>query len=167
MLVGGLFGALAVLAHVGNAEGRASRWPPRWLAPLSLLVSMLASETSLAAVALLASYELFAVDGALGRRFLKAAPWAAAGLVYVGLYAAAGYGVTHSGLYISPFGDPRAFPRRGRDTPADLAGRARFRRAVVPVGARGAGATRTRSARRNDGRRSLLVSRGPGLFERR
>ena len=107
VLVGGLFGAFAVLAHVRAA--RRARWLPGWLAAPSLLLAALASETGLAAAALIASYELFAREAPAGARLRKAAPWIAAGAVYVALYAAAGYGVKHSELYISPTSAPLAY----------------------------------------------------------
>jgi hypothetical protein len=105
VLVGALFGALALFVHVRNAEPRLARW----LAPALLLVSALASETSLAAAALIVSYELFAVEAPPRRRVLSAAPWAGAALVYLCAYAAAGYGVVHSSVYVSPLSSPGAF----------------------------------------------------------
>jgi hypothetical protein len=109
VLVGGLFGALAVLGHVRNARGQTARWLPRWLAPVSLLIAAFASETSLAAAAIIASHELFATEAPPRRRLLAALPWAGAALFYVSVYAAAGYGVAHSSLYISPLSAPGAF----------------------------------------------------------
>lgn len=109
VLVGGLFGGVAVLAHVRHAEGEPSRWLPRWLAPLSLFVAAFASETCLAGAALIASYELFARDAPPRLRVRAAAPWVVAAGVYLVAYAAAGYGVAHGALYISPFDAPRAF----------------------------------------------------------
>ncbi|HTQ06658.1 MAG TPA: hypothetical protein VMI54_22535 [Polyangiaceae bacterium] len=105
VLVGGLFGALAVLAVVRHAAGRA----PVWLAPLSIAFAMLASETCLAALAMIVSYELCAREGPLRARVLRALPWAAAAAAYVVAYSLAGYGVKHSGLYISPLTAPGAF----------------------------------------------------------
>jgi hypothetical protein len=107
IVVGGLFGALAVLAHVQHLEQPKGR--RAWLAPLLLGLSMLASETFLAAGALIACYELFGRDAAREQRFRRAAPWFAAMALYVALYAAAGYGVKHSGLYVSPLSAPGAF----------------------------------------------------------
>jgi len=103
-VVGGLFGALAVLAHVQHVEHPKGR--RGWLAPSLLVASMLASETFLAAGAMIACYELFGRESSDRRR---AAPWFAAMALYVGIYAAAGYGVKHSGLYISPTSAPIAF----------------------------------------------------------
>jgi len=109
VLVGGLFGAVAVLAHVRHAEGRRHAWLSRWVTPLALLLAALASETCLAALALIASYELIAVDAPRRRRILAAAPWAGAALVYLLAYSAAGYGVAKSSVYISPLSAPAAF----------------------------------------------------------
>ena len=109
VLVGGLFGAVAVLAHVRNAEGAPSRWLPRWLAPLMLFIAAFGSETCLAAAALIASYELLARDAPPARRLRAAAPWVIAAGLYLAAYSAAGYGVAHGALYISPLAAPRTF----------------------------------------------------------
>ncbi|HTV20028.1 MAG TPA: hypothetical protein VMG12_15195, partial [Polyangiaceae bacterium] len=71
---------------------------------LFLVAALLASESGLVGVALLASYEL----GTRGlRRGLRgAAPFALLGLVYLGLYVALGYGARGSSFYVSPFSAP-------------------------------------------------------------
>lgn len=108
VVVGGLFGALAVYLHVRSAQRSAPR-RFSWLAALCLALSALASETWLAAAAMLVAYELFMTSDGPQRRLLRAAPWALAALAYVLAYSLAGYGVKHSGLYISPFAAPGAF----------------------------------------------------------
>lgn len=107
VVVGALFGALAVLAHVQHAEQPKGR--RGWLAPALLFLSMLASETFLTAGAMIACYELFGREATRAQRFRYAVPWLAAMALYVGLYSAAGYGVKHSGLYISPLSAPVTF----------------------------------------------------------
>ncbi len=108
VVVGGLFGALAVYLHVQSAERRAAS-SLSWLAALCLALSALASETCLAAVAMLVAYELFATERPWRTRALRALPWIAAACAYLLAYALAGYGVKHSALYISPFSAPAAF----------------------------------------------------------
>ncbi len=108
-LVGATLGALAVWLHVAR-RGPASEWrPPAWAAPAVLVITMFASETSLAAVTFIVAFELVGRDGSWRERALGAAPAGGLGLVYVVAYGAAHYGVAHSGLYISPFRHPLAF----------------------------------------------------------
>jgi hypothetical protein len=109
VLIGAVLGTLAVLAHVTNAERGAARRLPRWLAPAALIVAMFASETSLAALAALQSYELFASGADVRSRLRRAAPWLGLGVLYLVVYDAAGYGVKHSGLYVSPLASPLGF----------------------------------------------------------
>lgn len=111
VLVSGLFGALAIFAHVRQRERPAPQGVSSWFAPLALLIALLASEASLAAAAIIAAYELLVPPAEPRQRLFRAAPWVGAMLLYLVFYAAAGYGVRHSALYISPLSAPAAFLR--------------------------------------------------------
>jgi hypothetical protein len=76
---------------------------------VSLLVAAFASELSLAAAAMIASFELLATERAPRARLLRSAAWLVAALGYLLLYSAFGYGTRHSGLYLSPFAQPGQF----------------------------------------------------------
>jgi hypothetical protein len=103
VLVSGIFGALAVFAHVRRRQLAPAGGGWRWVAPLALLLAMLASEASLTAAVIIAAYELFVPPAPVRQRAVAAAPWLGAMLLYLALYGAAGYGVRHSGLYVSPY----------------------------------------------------------------
>ena len=138
VLVGGILGVLAVALHVRRRERASAGALPVWIAPLVLLCSMLASETSLAAASIIAAYELFGTDAKPRQRALAAAPWLAAMLVYVALYSLAGFGVRKSLLYISPAFSPLAFLQAALTRGPILAGELSF---AVPAGVWGAGAS--------------------------
>jgi hypothetical protein len=109
--VAGLFGALALLLHVtarqtNDTPRRAPAQLGSWIA---LLLGLLTSETTLAAFAFIAAYELLAREGPFVKRALGCAPYGAAALGYVALYSALGYGIEHSALYLSPLSDPIAY----------------------------------------------------------
>jgi hypothetical protein len=110
-LVGGLLGAVAILLHVERREtSDASK--ARLLGAgtfLALLLALLTSETGLAALVFLVGYELIDRVGAPKARLLAAAPFAGVGLAYLTFYAALGYGVKHSALYLSPLSDPSSY----------------------------------------------------------
>lgn len=106
-LIGATFGALAIWAHVSWRGG--GRRSLAVLAPLSLLTGLLASESTLGAVAGVVLYEALARDDAARARWVAAAPSLLIGLAHVTAYAAAGFGVHHSGTYITPFATPGAF----------------------------------------------------------
>lgn len=108
-LVGATLGASALWLHLRRREPKGDRPSPVWAAPAAVAVTMLASETALAAVALIVSYELLGRDAAWRDRLRGAAPFAAMGAAYVVAYSLAGYGVAHSGMYISPMSHPVAF----------------------------------------------------------
>jgi hypothetical protein len=113
LLISAVFGALGAWLHVrqreAKAEGRSGAgawvaWPP-------LALALAASEAGLAALALIVSYEtLGRTDRARSRLLALAFPLALT-LGYLGFYALSGYGVRHSGLYISPFADPFGFAK--------------------------------------------------------
>lgn len=111
--ISAVFGGLALWLHVrqreASANGRASAgtwvaWPP-------LALAFASSEASLASIALIASYEIFGrTDGVRARLAALAGPLSMA-LGYLVFYNLAGYGVRHSGLYLSPFSAPLEFSR--------------------------------------------------------
>lgn len=108
-IVGAVLGALALWLHLAwRSEGEGWR-APVWAAPIALVFAMFTSETALAAVVLIVGYELVDRQGSWRARLMGAAPVAGLGLAYVVAYGAAGYGVAHSGLYVSPFRHPLAF----------------------------------------------------------
>lgn len=111
LLIGGVFGTLAVWLHVCHREpgiGRGRR-APVWSAPLALIAGLFSSESVLTAVAFIASYEAFGSRDALRRRVAACSPSLLIAGAYLIHYALAGYGARHSGLYVSPFSQPLAF----------------------------------------------------------
>jgi hypothetical protein len=82
-------------------DGRA---PFAWLAPGFLIAGLLASESGLVGVLLLAVYELG--TRGLRRGLPGAAGFALLGLGYLGAYLALGYGPKGSSFYVSPFAAP-------------------------------------------------------------
>lgn len=107
VLVGGTFGALAILLHVEHRQRG-----ERWLAFASLgalVLGLLSSETVLGAVVFIALYEAVARSGPASDRARAAAPAVALTLGYLAFYATQGYGAHHSGTYLSPFADPLAY----------------------------------------------------------
>jgi hypothetical protein len=109
--VAGLFGALALVLHVTarQTDNQRVRAPALLGAWLALVLGLLTSETTLAAFAFIVAYELFDCEDPPTKRALAAAPYAAAALAYVALYAALDYGIEHSALYLSPLSDPLAY----------------------------------------------------------
>ncbi len=106
-----VFGGLAVWLHVRQREAhsRGCASAGSWVAWPPLALAFGTSEASLASVALIASYEILGrTDNARGRLLALAAPLGMA-LAYLSFYATAGYGVRHSGLYVSPLSEPLAF----------------------------------------------------------
>ncbi|MFZ5895492.1 MAG: hypothetical protein ACOY0T_30830 [Myxococcota bacterium] len=96
---------LAVAALLAWARFREDGWRfGRALSPALLASSLLASESGLVGGALLVAYEL----GTRGirRGAFGALPHAAVCGVYLGVYAALGYGARGSSFYVSPFDAP-------------------------------------------------------------
>lgn len=82
------------------------------LAWLLITLGLLAGETALGGLALIAAYELFGLPHgpALDRRRLRWAwPLAVIGLIYVAVYKLGGFGVAHSGIYVDPATDAGAW----------------------------------------------------------
>jgi hypothetical protein len=104
-LVAASFGVLALWAWLRFREDGFK--PGLALALLALAAGLLASESGLVAIVLLASYELGTHGLRRGAR--TAALFLGLGLVYVITYAAFGYGARAGGFYVSPFDSPRAY----------------------------------------------------------
>ena len=113
LLISAVFSALGVWLHVRQREAQSSgatsagtwvAWPP-------LMLALATSEAGLAGFALIASYEILGrTEGARSRLLALAVPMSLA-LAYLIFYALSGYGVRHSGLYVSPFADPLEFAK--------------------------------------------------------
>jgi len=92
------FGLLSVWLHV---RAREDGWQPGyWLSPAALAVGLLAGETALGAVALVAAWEVFGSRDPLPRRVRGAAPIAIVTLAYLAVYVLADYGAAGSGVYV-------------------------------------------------------------------
>jgi hypothetical protein len=104
-LIAAALALLALWAWVRYREDRQRRLGP--LALLALLASLLASESGLVGVTLIASYEL--VTRGPRRGLLGAAPALSIGLGYLALYVSLGYGARGSSFYISPFSEPLTY----------------------------------------------------------
>jgi hypothetical protein len=101
-LVAAAFGLLSLWAWVRYRQDGDTLGAP--LAVLLLIASLASSESGLVAVLLLAGHELG--TRGLRRGLPSAALPLGIGVVYLGLYAALGYGARASGFYISPFNAP-------------------------------------------------------------
>lgn len=100
---------LALLSHHRyRADGHA---PSRLLAPLWLLLGLLAGEAALPMSAYLLAYALCLERTPWRARALSLLPYAGVILVWRVAYRALGYGVHGSGLYLDPVGDPLGFLR--------------------------------------------------------
>jgi hypothetical protein len=86
--------------------------PGAWLAPLVLLVSLLAGESALATCAYLAAHALWLDRGPLARRLLRLWPYVAVVVAWRAGYVALGYGASGSGVYLDPGHDPVGFAAR-------------------------------------------------------
>lgn len=106
-LVSGLPGLLALAFHL---RAREDGWRPgRILAPLMLVVALLAGEAALGAVALLGAYEVFGRREGWRRAAVALAPFAVLVAGYLVFYVARGYGARGSAAYLTPAGAPGAF----------------------------------------------------------
>jgi hypothetical protein len=99
VLLGGLFGLLAVIAWSRRRPG---------LALLSFAIALAASESAVAAGAGLFAFSVFD-EGTLRGRWLRLLPFVAIGLVWLALYSGLGYGSHGSGTYLHPLQDAPAF----------------------------------------------------------
>jgi hypothetical protein len=108
-LLGALFGILTLIAH---DRWRRDGWRPgAALAPLALLLGLLAKESSLAIGAYLLAYALFLDQGTRVGRLCSLAPCALTGLLWWLTYKELGYGVAGSAWYLDPLADPVQFAR--------------------------------------------------------
>ncbi|HJL17937.1 MAG TPA: hypothetical protein RMH99_19890 [Sandaracinaceae bacterium LLY-WYZ-13_1] len=107
VLVGGFFGTLTVLLHVGWRQ-TGERWRAVGAA-LAFGAGALASEIALCAAVLVVLYELLARADPGRVRARAAAPAALATLGYLAFYVVGGWGARHSGMYLSPLTDPLAY----------------------------------------------------------
>jgi hypothetical protein len=112
-LVAAVFGTLALLAHhAWRSQGR--RWPAA-LAAGSLLAGLLAGESALATCAYLFAYAVVLEPGTfrrtLRRRAASLLPYAGVTAAWAVAYKLAGYGASHSGVYVDPIADAGRFVR--------------------------------------------------------
>jgi hypothetical protein len=113
LLVALLPAVLALAAHVRHVrEG----WRPgAYLAPLALVISLLASEAALGGVLYWLAFDALGpapAPASSPRARLRASlPALAIAAAYAIAYKALGYGAAHSGAYLDPAGDPVSFAR--------------------------------------------------------
>lgn len=81
----------------------------RFLAPAALAFGLLASEGAIAVTAYLFAHVVFVEAGPLGKRLLRLLPYAAVTVAWAAVYRALGYGISHSGVYFDPLGDPSGY----------------------------------------------------------
>jgi hypothetical protein len=110
-LVSSVPGLLALLLHLKWREDGSGT--ARWLAPASVVISMLGGELCLSALALLFSYELLGRSDGIRRRLAALTPYALLAGGYVVFYLANDHGARGVGLYISPVTDPVRFLASG------------------------------------------------------
>jgi hypothetical protein len=106
-LIAGALGAGALLAHDAWRK-RASR-TAAVLAPVLLLMGLLAGELAIGAAGYLAAYALMHEEGPLKRRLASLAPATAVVAIWRICWLAAGYGARGSGAYVDPLSSPVAF----------------------------------------------------------
>jgi hypothetical protein len=107
ILISLVFGLLCLLAH---DRWRRDGWRAGLLlAPLCLLLSVLAAEAGMAVGGYLFAYMLFLDRAAWRQRLLSLAPYVIVGLVWVAIYRSLGYGTWGSGFYSDPMGETVAF----------------------------------------------------------
>jgi len=105
--IGVIFGLVALIAH---DRWRRDGWRPgAFLAPLALLLGLLAGEIALAAGGYLLAYALFLDTGTLRSRLASLAPGGIVGLAWWVTYRVMDYGAAGSGVYIDPGASPILF----------------------------------------------------------
>ncbi|AKF04483.1 ArnT family glycosyltransferase [Sandaracinus amylolyticus] len=106
-MVSAALGGLALVLHL---RWREDRRPVAAIgAPFALALSLLASETGLAAAIYVLTYEAMVATGSPRDRARAALPTLVVCGAYVAFYVLAGYGAHHSGTYTSPFREPLSF----------------------------------------------------------
>jgi len=105
--VGVLFGLIALIAH---DRWRRDGWrPAAFVAPLALLLGLLAGEIALAAGGYLLAYALFLDTDNLRGRLASLVPGGLVGALWWVTYRVLGYGASGSGVYIDPGASPVEF----------------------------------------------------------
>ena len=105
--IGVLFGLVALIAH---DRWRRDGWRPgAFVAPLALLLGLLAGEIALAAGGYLLAYALFIDTDTWPRRLASLIPGGVVGAAWWVAYRALGYGADGSGVYIDPGTSPIVF----------------------------------------------------------
>lgn len=93
--------ALALLAFWVYVRGREDGWKPaRWLAPVVVMVGLLAGEMAIGALALIGAWELLGRRDTVRVRVTALAPFLVVAAGYAGFYVAMGYGARGSSLYL-------------------------------------------------------------------
>lgn len=107
----GLIGAcLALLGLSAHLRWREQGWRPGGaLAPVILLLALLASEGAVAICGFLAAHALCLDRGPWPRRLAALLPAAAVVLAWRVVYVAGGFGAAHSGFYFDPGAEPLTF----------------------------------------------------------
>lgn len=106
-LVAGFFGILALILH---DRWRRENWKRGIvLAPLSLLLALLAGELALGVCVYLLAYALFLDPGSVRARVVSLLPHAVVTMAWLLAYTALGFGTRGSGFYVDPFGEPLQF----------------------------------------------------------
>jgi hypothetical protein len=103
-IMGGAFCIWSALFYL-----RWRRGEPAWTAVVAFalfVLGLLSSESGVALVGFVVSYELIMAEGALGRRLLSGLPIVATAFVYLIIYKLLGYGATGSGAYADPVSEP-------------------------------------------------------------
>ena len=105
--IGVLFGLLALIAH---DRWRRDGWRPgAFVAPLALLLGLLAGEIALAAGGYLLAYALFLDTDNWRGRLASLVPGGLVGATWWVVYRVLGYGAAGSGVYIDPGASPVEF----------------------------------------------------------
>jgi len=105
--IGVFFGLIALIAH---DRWRRDGWRPgAFVAPLALLLGLMAGEIALAACGYLLAYAVFLDRGSWTNRFVSLVPGGVAGAVWLVAYRSLDYGAFGSGVYIDPGTSPVVF----------------------------------------------------------
>ena len=107
--IGVFFGLVALIAH---DRWRRDGWRPgAFVAPLALLLGLMAGEIALAACAYLLAYAVFLDRASRTNRLISLIPAGFAGVAWWVAYRSLGYGAFGSGVYIDPGISPVAFAK--------------------------------------------------------
>ena len=115
-LLAAAFGVLALLAHLRWRErddaGSSVRWPWAVLASAALVASLLSAEAGLCSFGYLLGWSLCCERGRLLARVAPLAPYVAVILAWRIAYVSAGFGASHSGIYLDIGASPGLFAAR-------------------------------------------------------